>query len=42
MNVPQRAAQILFDPADEWARVEKDTDDFVYLMTRYVAALVLM
>jgi hypothetical protein len=42
MNVVRRAATILLDPVAEWARIEKEADDVIYLMTRYVAALALI
>ena len=42
MNVVSRAAMVLVDPVAEWARIESEPDDPVYLMTRYVASLALV
>ena len=42
MNVVLRAAMVLVDPSAEWARIESEPDDPVYLMTRYVASLALI
>ena len=39
MNVAQRAKAMLFDPLAEWARVEQESDDPAYLLSRYVAVM---
>jgi hypothetical protein len=42
MNTAWRAQAILADPADAWARIETETGDAAYLLTRYVALLALI
>jgi len=42
MNPARRAAAILFDPPAEWARIEQDSGDPAYLLSRYVAVLALV
>jgi hypothetical protein len=39
MNVAQRAKAMLFDPLAEWARIEQESDDPAYLLSRYVAVM---
>jgi hypothetical protein len=42
MNAAWRAQAILADPAGEWARIENESGDAAYLLTRYVALLALI
>jgi hypothetical protein len=42
MNAFVRAKAILVDPAAAWLRLEKDTGDPAYLLSRYVAVLALI
>jgi len=42
MNPLLRAAAILIDPPVEWARIEHDSGDPAYLLSRYVAVLALV
>jgi Yip1 domain len=39
MNVAQRAKAMLFDPLAEWARIEQESSDPAYLLSRYVAVM---
>jgi hypothetical protein len=39
MTLVLRAIAILINPAAEWVRIEKESGDPIYLMTRYVALL---
>lgn len=42
MNPARRAKAILFDPIAEWARIERETGDPAYVLSRYVAVLALV
>src|SRR5262249_9620037 len=42
MNPVARAKAILLDPAATWAVIEKEADDPVYILSRYVAVLALI
>jgi hypothetical protein len=42
MNAVVRATSIMIDPFAEWARIERDSGDPAYLMSRYVAPLALI
>ena len=42
MNAVLRAKAILVDPLAEWARIEQESGDPAYLMSRYVALLALV
>jgi hypothetical protein len=42
MNPALRAKAILFDPFAEWARIEQETGDPAYVLSRYVAVLALV
>ena len=39
MNPALRAKAILADPLAEWARIERESGDPAFLLSRYVAAL---
>jgi hypothetical protein len=42
MNAAVRAKAMLFDPFAEWARIEQESGDPAFLLTRYVALLALI
>jgi hypothetical protein len=42
MNPARRAKAILLDPFAEWARIEQETGDPAYVLSRYVAVLALI
>jgi lysylphosphatidylglycerol synthetase-like protein (DUF2156 family) len=42
MNAARRARAILVDPTVEWARIEQETGDPAFVLTRYVAILALI
>jgi Yip1 domain len=42
MNVVLRVRALLVDPAAEWQRIEKETGDPAFLLSRYVAILALI
>jgi hypothetical protein len=42
MNAALRAKAILFDPLLEWTRIEQETTDPAYVLSRYVAVLALI
>ena len=42
MNPARRAKDILVDPAVEWARIELESGDPAFVLTRYVAVLALV
>lgn len=42
MNAVLRAKSIITEPLSEWAKIERETDDPVYLLTRYVALLAII
>lgn len=42
MNPVRRARAMLFDPHAEWTRIEKESGDPAYLLSRYVAVLALV
>jgi hypothetical protein len=42
MNPARRAKAMLLDPLAEWARVERETGDPAYVLSRYVAVLALV
>src|ERR1700744_4111171 len=42
MNPALRAKAMLTDPSGEWARIERESGDPAYLLSRYVAALALL
>ena len=42
MNVARRAQAILADPFREWAAIDKEPGDPVYVLSRYVAVLALL
>ena len=42
MNAAWRAKAILLDPSAEWARIERESGDPAYLLSRYVAVLALV
>ena len=39
MNAALRAKAMLFDPLAEWARIERESGDPAYLLSRYVAVI---
>ena len=42
MNAALRAKAMLADPSAEWARIERESGDPAYLLSRYVAVLALV
>jgi hypothetical protein len=42
MNTVQRARSIITGPLIEWDRIERETDDPAYILTRYVALLAII
>lgn len=42
MNAVSRAKALLVDPAAEWSRIERESGDPAYLLSRYVAVLALV
>jgi len=42
MNPARRAMAMLIDPSAEWTRIERESGDPVYLVSRYVAILALV
>jgi len=42
VNAALRAAAMLFDPRAEWARIERETGDPAFVLSRYVALLALV
>jgi len=42
MNAARRAKAMLLDPRAEWARIEQETGDLAYVLSRYVAILALV
>jgi hypothetical protein len=42
MNTVLRAKALLVDPASEWTRIERETGDSAYLLSRYVVLLALV
>ena len=42
MNPARRAMAMLADPSAEWARIERESGDPAFLLSRYVAVLALI